>query len=132
MNPCIQHQKKASNDTACPNYINYCLKSEVSMSACSTCYTAVQIKYCSKSTSAIKVAIIKSIDDFCYKRKSSCAITKLTQQRWMKHKEGHIEECILHIEDTSRAKIMLNSEKIRSVYSFSHCGVRLVRQAGRH
>ena len=42
------------------SYINYHLKSEVSIMLrwrlCSTRYTAVQIKSCSKNTSAIKVA----------------------------------------------------------------------------
>ena len=65
-----------------PSYINYCLKSEISITLrcrlCSTRYTAVQIKDCLKSTSAIKIAITKNIDDFRYKGKSSCAATKLT------------------------------------------------------
>ena len=40
-----------------PSYINYFLKSEVSITLhcqlCSTCYTALQINNCLKSTSAI-------------------------------------------------------------------------------
>ena len=46
-----------------PRYINYLLKSEVSITLCcqlcSTCYTTLQIKNCSKSTSAIHAYRIK-------------------------------------------------------------------------
>ena len=46
-----------------PNYINYRLKSEVSImlccQLCSTCYTTLRIKNCLKSTSAIHVYHIK-------------------------------------------------------------------------
>ena len=65
-----------------PNYINYCLKSEVSITLhcrlCSTRYTAVWIKNCLKSTSAIKISTIKNTDDFRYEGKPSRAITKST------------------------------------------------------
>ena len=44
----------------------------------STHYTALEIKYCSKSTSAIKVATMINTDDFHYERKPSRATTKLT------------------------------------------------------
>ena len=58
------------------------IKSEVSTMLhcwlCSTHYTAVQIKNCLKSTSAIKIATMKNMDDFRYEGKSSCATTKLT------------------------------------------------------
>ena len=37
--------------------------------------TALQIKNCLKSTSTIKVAIMKNTDDFCYEGKSSVTIT---------------------------------------------------------
>ena len=61
---------------------NYHLKTEVSIMLCcrlcSTCYTAVRIKNCSKSTSAIKIATMKNTDDFRYKVKPSCATAKLT------------------------------------------------------
>ena len=57
--------------------INCRLKSEVSITLlrqlCSTCYTALQIKNCSKSTSAIKVATMKNMDNFCFEGKPSCA-----------------------------------------------------------
>ena len=60
----------------------YCLKSEVSIMLfcrlCSTRYTAVQIKNCSKSTSTIEVTTIKNTDDFCYEGKLSLATTKST------------------------------------------------------
>ena len=59
-------------------YINYCLKSVVSiMLLCwlfSTCYTAVRIKNCLKSTSAIKIATMKNTDIFHYEGKPSCDI----------------------------------------------------------
>ena len=64
------------------SYINYPLKSEVSiMLHCrlsSTYYTAVQIKNCSQSTSAIKVATMKNTNDFRYNGKPSHATTKST------------------------------------------------------
>ena len=51
------------------------LKSEVSITLCcqlcSTCYTTVQIKSCSKSISAIKVVTMKNTDDFHYEGKGS-------------------------------------------------------------
>ena len=73
---------KERNSAAPPNYINYRLKSEVSIMhccrLCSTRYTAVRIKNCLKSTSAIKIATMKSTDNFCFKGKSSCATAKST------------------------------------------------------
>ena len=62
--------------------INYFLKSEVSITLhcrlCSICYTAVRIKNCSKSISAIKTATMKNTDDFRYEGKPSRATAKLT------------------------------------------------------
>ena len=62
--------------------INYRLKNEGSITLrcqlCSIHYTAVRIKNCSKSTSAIKVATMKNMDDFHYKGKPSCATAKST------------------------------------------------------
>ena len=77
------HTESEERDGAvCPSYINYCLKSEVSITLCfelcSTHYTAVRIKNCSKSTSATKVATMKNTDDFHYKGKPSHATTKST------------------------------------------------------
>ena len=61
---------------------NYRLKSEVFiMLRCqlrSPRYTALRIKNCLKSTSAIKVATMQNADNFCYEGKPSCATTKLT------------------------------------------------------
>ena len=63
-------------------HINYRLKSEVSLRlCCRQClihYTAVQIENCSKSTSAIKTAIVKNVDNFCYEGKPPRAIAKST------------------------------------------------------
>ena len=62
--------------------LSFGLKSEVSTTLhcwlCSTCYTAVQIKNRSKSSSASKTATMKNMDDFRYKGKPSRATTKLT------------------------------------------------------
>ena len=55
---------------ASPSYFSYCLKSEGFIALCSTCYTAVQIKNCLKSTSVIKVATMKNTDDFCYTKEA--------------------------------------------------------------
>ena len=76
------HTPKVRNSAVRPNYINYCLKSEVSITLryrlCSTCYTAVRIKNCFKSTSAVKIATMKNIDDFRYGGKPSRATAKST------------------------------------------------------
>ena len=74
----LQPTHTERNDAACPSYINYCLKNEVSIMLrcrlCSTRYTAVRIK----NTSAFKIATMKNMDDFHYKGKPSCATAKLT------------------------------------------------------
>ena len=58
------------------------VKSEVSITLCcqlcSTHYTAVWIKNCLTSTSAIKVVTINNTDNFCYEGKRSRATAKLT------------------------------------------------------
>ena len=81
----IDTASKERNGITCPSYINYCLKSEVSITLrcqlCSTHYTALRIKNCLKSTFAIKVATMKNtyLYDFCYyKWKPSRATAKLT------------------------------------------------------
>ena len=65
-----------------PSYINYRLKSEVSITLgcrlCSTRYTVVRIKNCLKSISAIKIVTMKNTDDFHYEGKPSCATAKST------------------------------------------------------
>ena len=62
--------------------INCHLKSEISITIrcqlCSTHYTALQIKNCSKSTSATKVATMNNMDDFHYEGKPSRATAKST------------------------------------------------------
>ena len=78
-NPCILKERAGAT---CPSYINHRLKSEASITLrcrlCSIRYTAVQIKNCSKSTSAIKIVTMKNLDDFYYEGKPSCATTKST------------------------------------------------------
>ena len=73
---------KERNCAARPNHINYCLKSEVSVTLrcrlCSTCYTAVRIKSCLKSISAIKIAMMKNTDYFRFEGKPSRATAKST------------------------------------------------------
>ena len=63
------------------SYINYQLNSEVFITLrcqlCSTCYTAVRIKKCSKVLqSIIKLAIMINTDDFYYERKPSHVISQ--------------------------------------------------------
>ena len=78
------YQKKwcRTPQVAHPSYINYRLKSEVSITLhcwlCSTHYTAVRIKNCLKNTSAIKIVTMKNMDDFRYEGKPSRAIAKST------------------------------------------------------
>ena len=73
---------KERNHAARPNHINYRLKSEVSVTfrfrICSTRYTAVRIKNCLKSTSAIEIATMKNTDNFCFEGKPSRARAKST------------------------------------------------------
>ena len=65
-----------------PNFINYHLKSEVSITLCcwlcSTHYTAIRIKNCLKSTAAIKIATMKNTEDFRSKGKPSRTRAKST------------------------------------------------------
>ena len=80
---CNPRIPKERNGVVCPGYINYHLKSEVSITLrcqlCSTWYTAVRIKNCLKSTSAIKIATMTNTDNFRYREgKPSCAIAKST------------------------------------------------------
>ena len=74
--------QSAKEMVLCTNFINYRLKSEVSITLrcrlCSTRYTAIQIKKCLKSTSAIKIATMKNTDDFRFKGKPPHARAKLT------------------------------------------------------
>ena len=93
---------------------NYHLNSEVSImlycQLCSTCYTTVRIKNCSKSSSAIKVATMKNTDYFHYEGKPSHATAKLTpftvSQDKSDTKEVH-EECIVHTAVCQKAHVRL-------------------------
>ena len=77
-NPCIPKER---NGAVHPSYINYRLKSEVSIMLrcriCSTRYTVVRMKNCLKSTS-IKIATMTNMDNFHYEGKPSRAIAKST------------------------------------------------------
>ena len=79
---CNPHIPKERNGAAHLSYINYHLKSEVSIilccRLCSTHYIAVQIKNCLKSTSTIKVATMKNTDDFHYEERPSHATANST------------------------------------------------------
>ena len=72
-----------------PNFINYLLKSEVSIvlrcRLCSICYTAIRIKNCLKSAFAIKIATMKNMDYFQFEGKPSCARAKSTPFPVSKH-----------------------------------------------
>ena len=78
----LQSTHTKRNRTSRPNHINYRLKSEVSVTLrcrlCSTRYTAVRIKNCLKSTSAIIIATMKNTDDFRFEGKPSRARAKST------------------------------------------------------
>ena len=79
---CNSRIPKERNGAARPSFINYRLKSEVSITLlcrlCSTRYTAVRIENCLKSIIAIKIATMKNTDDSHYEGKPSRATTKLT------------------------------------------------------
>ena len=67
---------------ACLSYINYHLTGEVSIMfccrLCSTHYTAVQIKNCLNSTSAIKIATMKNTDYFRYEGEAIMCYHQIT------------------------------------------------------
>ena len=110
-------------------YINYRLKSEVSImlccQLCSTRYTAVRIKNCLKSTSAITIATMTNTDDFHYRGKPSHAIAKsilfaVSKDEWdTKEDTGksmrmHCTYCGMP-KGTCWAEVMSKSEKIKPV-----------------
>jgi len=84
--------------------INYCRKSEASITLLcqlfSTHYTPIRIKTWSKSTSVIKVAIMKNTDDFHYACEGSHHVQQpnrhfLLSAKMKKHKGGYwLQECI--------------------------------------
>ena len=69
---CNPHIPKKRKEKEFPSYINYRLKSEVSIMLrswlCSTRYTAARIKNCLKSTYTIKITTMKNTDDFRYEK----------------------------------------------------------------
>ena len=88
----------------------------------STRYTAVQIKNCSKSTSAIKIATMKNTDDFCFEGKLSRATAKSTpfavsKDEWdTKEDTGKSMKNALYVlQYAKRHEAMSNSEKIKPV-----------------
>ena len=120
---------KEGNSTMYPSYINYHLKSEVSImlrcQLCSTRYTPVQINNCSKSTSAIKVATMKNMDDFRYEgshhmlppNRHFSLLAKMngTQRRTLvSPSRMHCTYCGMP-KGTSRAKATSDSEKIKPI-----------------
>ena len=112
-----------------PNYIIYHLKSEVSITLrcrlCSTRYTAVRIKNCLKSTSAITIATMKNTDNFLYGGKPSHATAKSTlftvsKDEWdTKEDTGKSMKNALYglwyAKGISWAEATSNSEKIKPV-----------------
>ena len=75
---CLQSMHTERNSATSHSYINYRLKSEVSIMLCcrlcSTLYTVVQFEkhLCNQNSH------YKNTDDFCYEGKPSCAIAKST------------------------------------------------------
>ena len=117
---------KERNSATHPTYINYHLKSEVSIMLhcwlCSTRYTAVRIKNCLKSTSAIKIATMKNTDDFHNEGKLSLATAKSTpfaisKDEWdTKEDTGKYTKNALYVlRYACRAKATLNTEKIKPI-----------------
>ena len=119
---------QSTNTKRMPIYINY-LKSEVSIALCcrlcSTHYTAVRIKNCSKSTFAIKIVTMKNTDDFCYEGKHHVippnwhlllsAKMNGTQRRTLVSLwRMHCMYCSMP-KGTCRAEAMPNSKKIKPV-----------------
>ena len=85
----------------------YHLKSEVSImlhcQLCSTGYTALRIKNCSKNTFAIKVSTMKTVNDFHYEGRPSRATAKSTpfavsQDEWYtKEDSGKSTKKVLYV-----------------------------------
>ena len=127
---CNPRIPKERNGATRPSYISYRLKSKVSIMLlcrlCSTRCTAVRIKNCLKSTSAIKIAIMKkNTDDFHYEGKPSCATAKIDTSLSAKMNETqrrtlvspwrmHCTHCGMP-KGTSRAEVTSNSEKIKPI-----------------
>ena len=113
MDPRIPHKEMLPHAPA----TNYCLKSEVSITLCcqlcSTCYTILRIKNCSKSTSAIKVATMKNTDDFRHKGKPSRATVKIpvSQDEWdTKEDTGKSMKNALHVLQYAKRHLLGRSD----------------------
>ena len=112
-----------------PNFINYRLKSEVSITLhcrlCSTRYTVIRIKNCLKSAFVIKIATMKNMDDFRFEVKPSRACTKLTpfpvsKDEWdAKEDTGESMKNVLYVlryaKGTCRVEATSNSDKIKNI-----------------
>ena len=109
------------NGAAHPGLINnYRLKSELSITLrcwlCSTRYTAVRIKNCLKSTSAIKIATMTNTDDFCYKGKPLRAIAKsrlfaVSKDEWdTKEDTGKSMKKALHVLQYAKRHLLDQSD----------------------
>ena len=92
-----------------PSYINYHLKSEVSImlrcQLCSTCYTAIRIKSCSKRKSAIHAYTEKNgaaCPSYYYHLKSEVSITLHCQLRSTRYIAAKIKNCL---KSTSAIKL---------------------------
>ena len=111
-----------------PNFINYRLKSEVSITLrcqlCSTRYTAIRIKKCLKSTSAIKIATMKNTDNFRLEGKHvlapnrhlslSAKMNEAQRRTLVSPWRMHYTYCGIP-KGTCWAEAMLNSEKIKPI-----------------
>ena len=119
MNPRIPHLK----GTARPNYINYRVKSDVSITLrcqlCSTRYTAFRIKNCSKSTSTIhayqKINRAARPNHINYRLKSEVSITLCCRLCSTHYTAVRINNNVEHISDQE------NNPKPLSFDYENHC-----------
>ena len=109
----------------CPSYQLSSEKWSIHCQLCSTCYVALRIKNCSKSTSVIEVVTTKNTDTFCYEGKPSHATAKSTlfavsKNEWdTKEDTGKSMKNALYILWYAKRHFLgrsdINSEKIKSV-----------------
>ena len=73
------HTASKEGIVSCAPVINYGLRCSIHYASLLANYTALRIKNCSKCASAIKIATMKNMDDFCYTNlgKPSRAIAKV-------------------------------------------------------
>ena len=114
---------KERNGAVRPSYINYHLKSEAPITLhcrlCSTHYTAVRIKNCLKSTSAIKTATIK-IQTISIMKGSHHVLFVVSKDEWdTKEDNGKSMKNALYVlryaKGTFQAEATSNTEKIKPV-----------------